>query len=268
MARARNIKPGFFKNEDLCELSPLARLLFAGLWTLADREGRLEDRPKRIKPDTLPYDKCNIDELLQSLHDNGFILRYQSDGHKYIQIITWNKHQNPHVKEGASTIPAPYLHHAGMVLQPEQTGAGTGNSGASPADSLIPSSLIPSSHDSTGRRRFDPFDEAFPLFREAGEKYGWRFSETEWYEFERFTWVRQNIDQKLSAIKGLNDRIEAQDFSLVNATPKNYCEKSMYVRRIRDPTVRSISERQSEKEKAIERKMRERGELGGIQNSV
>ena len=39
MSRSRNIKPGFFKNEHLAECQPLARLLFIGLWTLADREG-------------------------------------------------------------------------------------------------------------------------------------------------------------------------------------------------------------------------------------
>ena len=44
MARARLLKPGFFTNEDLCELPAFGRLLFAGLWTIADREGRLEDR--------------------------------------------------------------------------------------------------------------------------------------------------------------------------------------------------------------------------------
>ena len=48
MARARILKPGFFANELLAEIHPYGRLLFAGLWTLADREGRLEDRPKRI----------------------------------------------------------------------------------------------------------------------------------------------------------------------------------------------------------------------------
>ena len=41
MARARNIKPGFFRNADLAELTFEARLLFIGLWTLADSEGRL-----------------------------------------------------------------------------------------------------------------------------------------------------------------------------------------------------------------------------------
>jgi len=36
----------------------LARLLYPGLWMLADREGRLEDRPLRIKAEILPYDTC------------------------------------------------------------------------------------------------------------------------------------------------------------------------------------------------------------------
>ena len=75
MARARNIKPGFFANDTLAECSPLARLLFAGLWTIADRAGRLEDRPKRIKAALLPYDECDINDLLDQLVDRGFIAR-------------------------------------------------------------------------------------------------------------------------------------------------------------------------------------------------
>lgn len=107
MARARNIKPGFFINDDLAEIEPLGRLLFAGLWTVADREGRLEDKPKKIKASILPYDDCDIDKLLQDLHDSGFICRYTVDGQNYIQIINFLKHQNPHHKEIASIIPPP-----------------------------------------------------------------------------------------------------------------------------------------------------------------
>jgi len=107
MARARNIKPGFFTNDELAEVDPLGRLLFAGLWTIADREGRLEDRPKQIKAKILPFDSCNVDELLSALDKHGFIQRYTVDGKAYIQIVKWHKHQNPHVKEAASTIPAP-----------------------------------------------------------------------------------------------------------------------------------------------------------------
>lgn len=105
MARTRNIKPGFFLNDELAEIEPLGRLLFAGLWTIADREGRLEDRAKKIKAEVLPYDDCDIDALLNKLQEHGFIQRYQVEGAKYIQICTFSKHQVPHIKEKASEIP-------------------------------------------------------------------------------------------------------------------------------------------------------------------
>lgn len=115
MARARNIKPGFFTNDVLCELDPLARLLFAGIWTIADRAGRLEDRPKKIKAEVLPYDDCDADQLLSSLDKHGFIKRYSVGEKRFIQVLAWDKHQNPHIKEAASTIPAPCENSAETV---------------------------------------------------------------------------------------------------------------------------------------------------------
>lgn len=109
MARSRNLKPGFFKNETLAECSPLARLLFAGLWCLADRAGRLEDRPKRIRAELLPYDDGSVDDMLNDLHQAGFILRYQVGEQRFIQVLNFDKHQTPHHKEPASSIPAPDL---------------------------------------------------------------------------------------------------------------------------------------------------------------
>jgi hypothetical protein len=146
MARARNIKPGFFKNETLGSLPPLARILFAGLWTIADRAGRLEDRPQRIKLEVLGYDDCDVDALLQALHDRGFILRYHIGEVPYIQILAWGKHQNPHVKEVPSTIQAPSPHQISLGKHSASTGksgTSTAFSGASPSLTLIPSSLIP-----------------------------------------------------------------------------------------------------------------------------
>jgi hypothetical protein len=110
MARSRNIKPGFFDNEVLGELPALTRLLFIGLWCLADREGRLHDRPKRIKKELLGYDDVtadDVDTMLQQLDDNGFITRYRVENEQYIQVINFLKHQNPHCKEQASVIPPP-----------------------------------------------------------------------------------------------------------------------------------------------------------------
>jgi len=142
VARSRNIKPGFFSNDKLAELEPLARILFAGLWCHSDREGRLEDRPRKIKADILPYDNCDCTVLLQCLHDAGFILRYAANGTGYIQCVNFLKHQNPHIKEVPSTIPAPGKHSSRTVLIPEIP-----ELARLIPDSLnlIPSSLIPDS---------------------------------------------------------------------------------------------------------------------------
>lgn len=105
MARARNIKPGFFRNADLVELSFEARLLFVGLWTLADRSGRLEDRPKQIKMEIFPADSVDCNALLDDIAATGMLTRYTVDGKRYLQVVNFIKHQNPHRDEKASTIP-------------------------------------------------------------------------------------------------------------------------------------------------------------------
>lgn len=102
MARARNIKPSFFDNDALAEIDPLGRLLFIGLWTLADGQGKLEYRPVRIKKQILGYDDCDIVQLLNALEKSGFIEIYLDDSSQknhVIRIPTFTKHQNPHKNE-------------------------------------------------------------------------------------------------------------------------------------------------------------------------
>lgn len=129
MARLRTIKPSFFVNEDLAEIEPLGRLLFAALWCLADRRGRLEDRPRRIKAEALPYDDCDVDTLLGTLTEHGFIERYVVAGRRYVQIVNFERHQSPHIKEAESTIPAPCLHGESMELAEWVVGSGFMGSG-------------------------------------------------------------------------------------------------------------------------------------------
>ena len=104
--RIRYIKPGFFTNDELAEIRPVGRLLFIGLWCLADKAGRLEDRPRRIKASILPFDGVSADRLLNELAEHGFITRYEVEGQPYIQVINFLKHQRPHHKEEPSTLPS------------------------------------------------------------------------------------------------------------------------------------------------------------------
>ena len=170
MPRARNIKPGFFTNEVLAELPPLTRLLFIGLWTEADREGRLEDRPTRLRLRLFPLDEFDINHSLDELASKGFINRYLDDGAQFIQVIAWHKHQRPHVKETPSTIPAevPQKHNLGSgehqpryVLAPTKVVASTNLGSGEPA--LIPDTgyLIPDTPQPAAGR-FAEFWELYP----------------------------------------------------------------------------------------------------------
>lgn len=171
MARSRNIKPGFFENEDLAELPFHTRLLFIGLWTLADRNGRLEDRPKRIMMQLFPLDSFDVDESLEQLVEAGFIVRYgqcerrikTAHQRQYIQVINFEKHQSPHKTEKDGTIPSPsdigasteeesLDNGAITVKEPDNNESTTVNAGedtvALPPDSLIHRFSDSPNHDS------------------------------------------------------------------------------------------------------------------------
>lgn len=178
MARARNIKPGFFRNEQLAELPFEYRLLFIGLWTLADREGRLEDRPKRIRMEVFPADDVNCEAGISALETCGLIVRYQDQGNAYIWIPTFLDHQKPHLREAASTIP-PYQGQTKAMPRRDQ---GNAEAMASPADCLNPDCLNPESETSTqevrgeaARKRARPLPVGFgisPAIREWAEQEG------------------------------------------------------------------------------------------------
>jgi hypothetical protein len=141
VARARNIKPGLFRNEVLGVADPLYTLLFEGLWLLADRSGRLEDRPLRIKADVFPYRDADADQMLNWLQEKGFIRRYTVAGKRYILVLEFVKHQNPHKNEAESVIPPP----EDEERTSEEIGTPSEEIGSTRADPgfLIPDSLIP-----------------------------------------------------------------------------------------------------------------------------
>ena len=153
MARARNIKPAFFDNDLLADIEPLGRLLFIGLWTIADYKGDLVYREKRIKAQLLPYDNCSIKKIMINLDKSGFV-RFYSDGDSiYLNIVNFSKHQNPHKNERAkgSEIPsfsksmAQAIDLNTLTINLDKNGTSPDNNETNPADSLllIPDSLSP-----------------------------------------------------------------------------------------------------------------------------
>jgi hypothetical protein len=131
MPRIRQIKPEFYLDDELAQCSRDARLLFPGLWILAHRAGRLENRPARIKAQIFPYD-CDIDaakitQLLGQLETRRFIFVYEVEGRSYIQIRTFEKHQHCHSNEVPSQLPGPEQNehlgdHGAAAATPENFG--------------------------------------------------------------------------------------------------------------------------------------------------
>jgi hypothetical protein len=105
--RARNLKPGFFSDERVTNCCFSARLLFQGLWCLADMDGILREKPKEIKAKIFPVDKVSIERHLAELEKHGLILRYCVDGEKFISIPNFRRHQKPYKNERQSTLPKP-----------------------------------------------------------------------------------------------------------------------------------------------------------------
>lgn len=106
MARIRTIKPEFWTDEKVVELSAFARLLFIGLWNFCDDDGRMVCSPKRIKMQVFPNDELNCAALVDELRINGVIQVYSVNGVEYLQVIQFSKHQKID-KRSASKLPSP-----------------------------------------------------------------------------------------------------------------------------------------------------------------
>ena len=147
MARARNIKPAFFTNELLGTEDPMVSLTFVGLWCLADKVGILEDRPLRIKAELFPYrESLDVNGYLTVLARLGFIVRYENEGRRFIQVCNFRKHQSPHNTEKGKGFPfstdpkSLILGDNGYVTVKTQFSDGELTVAERP-DSLIPDSL-------------------------------------------------------------------------------------------------------------------------------
>ena len=111
MARIRTIKPEFFRHEGLQDLEvenpgKYPMLVFSGLWTISDKAGRFEWRPRQMKLDILPFIPFDMEETLNILMDAGFINKYEVDGKYYGIIPSFGTHQRIEGKE--SQAPARY----------------------------------------------------------------------------------------------------------------------------------------------------------------
>lgn len=95
--RSRNYKGSFWKSEDVAELSFMGRLLFMGLWGLADRRGVLVYKPRVIRAELFPYDDVKADDIescVRVMCQRKMVTRYaDAEGVEFLHLTNFTKHQ-------------------------------------------------------------------------------------------------------------------------------------------------------------------------------
>ncbi len=110
MARKRFLTPDIWSDAFFVKLSPHERLLFIGMITLADDEGRLRAAPAYLKGEVFPED-CVTEAKVRQLRDritalNRSVHLYKVAGMEYIQLRNWPRYQRPS-HPTPSRLPAP-----------------------------------------------------------------------------------------------------------------------------------------------------------------
>lgn len=110
MARIRTIKPELAAHEGLFDLEletglPI-RFAWCMLFTVADREGRFQWRPRTLKAQILPHDTLEFSRVLDAWVTRGFVVKYRVGDEWFGWIPTFTKHQVINNREAASDLPS------------------------------------------------------------------------------------------------------------------------------------------------------------------
>lgn len=96
MARKRMIDPGIWLSEDFGTLSTLGKLIFIGLFSNADDEGRGKASPAYIKAVLFPYNDlriADIEKTLLEISSKMSVIFYTFNGNKYYTLTSWHTFQ-------------------------------------------------------------------------------------------------------------------------------------------------------------------------------
>jgi len=93
MARIRTIKPEFWTSEQVMEVSPIARLLFIGMWNFCDDKGVIPASFKTLKAQIFPSDDIlskDIEPLIGELLAQELLGQFEADGRTWWFVTGWH----------------------------------------------------------------------------------------------------------------------------------------------------------------------------------
>jgi hypothetical protein len=125
--RIRTIKPDFWTDAKVSKLTYLARLLFIGLWNVADDEGRFKSDPRILKGSVFPVDdKTTVEKItgaLSELSVSRLVFLTEIGGEQYGCCPNFKKHQKIN-RPSPSRLPpvtAPSVSPHGVLTESSRT---------------------------------------------------------------------------------------------------------------------------------------------------
>ena len=120
--KIRSVRPEFFTDAKMARLSHSARLLYIGLWCLADDDGRGRLLPKQIEGELFPYEKIDFLGLWHELETMRRVRAYQIDGEHFFVIPKFTAYQKPNRKYD-SKLPEPPGEEDSTLFDTDDEGA-------------------------------------------------------------------------------------------------------------------------------------------------
>lgn len=106
------INPSIWQDENFGKLSHLARLLFVGLFSNADDEGKIRANESYIRSTIFMYDEITLADVRQAVDEVSDKMKtvdlYEVNGNRYIQLKKWNDYQKQREERmQKSVLPSP-----------------------------------------------------------------------------------------------------------------------------------------------------------------
>lgn len=167
MPRRRMIDPQIWRNEKVGSLSDAGRVLFIGIFSQADDDGRLKASPRYLMATIFPYDKDKTAEDVKHLRDQcaelGLIRLYTNSKEEYLDIPGWLEHQQIRKdRYNPSTLPSfeESVNQPTPIVKPSVNQVATTDE-----PNIIKSSLVKTPKGARKKRADPTVDEIFTEIR-------------------------------------------------------------------------------------------------------
>jgi hypothetical protein len=132
MARIRSVHPGLFTDEAFASVSPLARILWIGIWTECDDQGAFEWKPLTLKMRILPGDNADVPALLAELASSDMVRSYTVGGRHYGLVRNFARFQRPKKPQSVHPIPDEFRTFTGSRVANSEPDDDEGGGGSPP----------------------------------------------------------------------------------------------------------------------------------------